>query len=75
MSPPPRKAHSISDARTEQLEHVAALDRLRGADFDTMGASDAVFDGTLTRLLLDALDSTASSMVQVGELIEKARYS
>jgi hypothetical protein len=32
-------------------------------------------DGTLARVLLDTLGSAASSMVQVGELIEKARYS
>jgi hypothetical protein len=40
-----RQAHVVSeaarDARKEQLEHVAALDRLGGADFDAMAPSDA----------------------------------
>jgi hypothetical protein len=32
-------------------------------------------DATIARVLLDALGTAASSMVQVGELIEKVRYS
>jgi hypothetical protein len=32
-------------------------------------------DAAIARVLLDALGTAASSMVQVGELMEKARYS